>query len=504
LAAVLSEERVGESTDNLATNAPNRSHRGLRKWLVVFSVLVVSHAISAKIGYDRLNGSTLPGLTIHSPLSDWVSATHGMDASSYLETAQNFAAGNGVVANGTLGVENTLGPFCYWGPGTPVVLGTWLRLTGGTTVWSCFLFSALVQLLAGGIAVATAALFTRHMWPLAATAFLSGCFPPLQMYFYSKTLVSSEIVALVPLGLVFFALCLAELKRAKPTAHPISILACFAVAGVCLGIASLVRDSLSTFASFIAIGFLITTKPRNLRQWGIALASGLLLVATIEAVRYPVKRWNRYRINHRVVSTSRDIAVWQVGLWANHDSNPWYQEAGIGFGEYLDPDAAQQVEAYFAAKKPQPALYSFAQLVQAIWNHPWEAIQFKVSRLPVLWFGIGRQSQADQGFRALWCGLLYAIFVGYIAARVKYRFSIPMTLYLYPLFLAGASVLIHYEFRYTFPMWQMFIVLPALWAAHATERATATATEPANAPSANPLETSRNNQSSSKELLSLT
>ncbi len=136
---------------------------------------------------------------------EWAKAAPGTDASVYLSVAMNFAKGKGLVQGPNRYYSNDH-PYCFWGPGTPFVLGEWLRLTHGKTVWSCFLFSALVQLIWGAIAVATAAIFTRRTWVLAATAFLSGCCPPLHQYFYSQALTCSEIVALVPLGMMFFAL----------------------------------------------------------------------------------------------------------------------------------------------------------------------------------------------------------------------------------------------------------------------------------------------------------
>ncbi len=459
-----------ELTENRSATSLIQRRQTVRKWAIVLAVLFVSHAVSATIGYDRLNRNVYPDLTINSPLEAWIQATHGMDVSSYLEAAQNFATGKGITTLGALGSPNKLGPFSYWGPGTPFILGTWLKWTGGTTIWSCFLFSAVAQLIAGGIAVATAALFTRRTWALTTTAALSGCFPPLHVYFYSESLGSSEIVALIPLGMMFFALCMAWIKRANPETRSITIIIWFGAAGLWIGLASLVRDSLSTFASFVAIVSLLTARPRTFRQWGLAITSGLLLIVATEAVRYPVKSWNRHRINQRVVSTSRDVAVWRVGLWAKHDADAWYERAGIGFGEYLDPEAAKRVEQYYAESKPQPALYSLTQLLQAVRNHPLEALRFKLSRLGVLWLGTRWQTQPYRIITKASCVLLYLCFFAYIIARIKTLWSIPAPLYLYPLFVVCALVLIHFEFRYTFPMWQMFIVLPAFWAAHLAER----------------------------------
>ena len=190
--------------------------QSLTKWALIAGVLVTTHLLSAKIGYDRLNGGVFPGLTIHSPLKEWVKATGDADAGVYLSVAMNFAKGKGLV-QGPNQYYPSDHPYCFWGPGTPFALGEWLRLTHGQTVWSCFLFSALLQLIWGAIAVATAAVFTTRTSVLVATAFLSGCCPPLHQYFYSGMLTCSEIVVLVPLGMMFLALSKASQQRTLGT-----------------------------------------------------------------------------------------------------------------------------------------------------------------------------------------------------------------------------------------------------------------------------------------------
>ncbi len=344
----------------------------------------------------------------------------------------------------------------------------------------------LLQLIAGAIAVMTAALFTRKTWALSATAALSACFPPLPIYLYSESLVSSEVVALIPLGMMFFALSVAILKRNNPNSCAVFILMWFAAAGMWLGIASLVRDSLNTFAVFIAICLLLTIRPWSWRQFSIAIIAGLLLVGTTEAVRYPVKRWNMRRVGLPVVSTSRDVAVWLTGLWSPHDAYKWYDVCGIGLGQYLEPAAAERVNQYFRDDKPHASLYSFDELLQAVAKHPLKALWFKISRLPVLWLGTPFQAHEFLILNVACAMAMYAVFFAYLFVRIKAGRSIPLTLWLYPAFLACASTLIHFEFRYTFPMWQMFIVLPAFWALHLAERdaeiASAATTSPNDKP----------------------
>src|SRR5436190_15421005 len=71
--------------------------QSLTNWALIAGVLVTTHLLSAKIGYDRRNGNVFPGLTIHSQLNELAKATEGADASVYLSVAMNFAKGKGLV-----------------------------------------------------------------------------------------------------------------------------------------------------------------------------------------------------------------------------------------------------------------------------------------------------------------------------------------------------------------------------------------------------------------------
>ena len=87
-----------------------------------------------------------------------------------------------------------------------MAFGWWLRLVGGRTMLTLFLFAVAVQLFFGVMSVATASLYTRNTLSLALTAFCTGLCPPLQEWFYGSYLTSSEIVSLVPLSAMMFAL----------------------------------------------------------------------------------------------------------------------------------------------------------------------------------------------------------------------------------------------------------------------------------------------------------
>jgi len=145
-----------------------------------------------------------------------------------------------------------------------------------------------------------------------------------------------------------------------------------------------------------------------------------------------------------------------------HDDAEWYKSAGIGFGEYLDPDAALRVDAYYQSGKKHADLYSQTQLLQAIWKRPRDALAFKVVRLPVLWLGTVPWPDAALTRVSMWCIAMYVILAVFCVVQRVRRRAIPEVLYLYLLLILFASAVIHFEFRYTFPIWNTLIMVPGL------------------------------------------
>jgi hypothetical protein len=266
------------------------------------------------------------------------------------------------------------------------------------------------------------------------------------------------------------------------------VLRWFGLAGVLIGLHSLVRDSGAAFATFIACFLIGRAVLADRRRMLLAVATAAIVLAGVAAVREPVKLWNQRRISIFTVCTSSEGAIWRYGLWMRHDQYDWFQSAGIGFGEYLDPDAATRVEEYYNAKRPLPELYSLRQLAQAVAKRPADAVAFKVSRLPVLWLGTDRWPKVQWGLVPTWCLGFYLLLLGLVGMRLRHRERIPEPLYLYLLLIMCASPLIHFEFRYTFPIWNTLVLVPGLLVAtlsrdgqHRDASKQATSREPATA-----------------------
>ena len=441
------------------------------KWSFIAAVLLAAHGYTAWWSARRFSGggvqSPSGALQLSMSFDRWTSHDPHGDPTVYLNVARNLAAGRGMVER----VPNSDPPryeqFNRWGPGTPAVLGGWLWLFGGQTMWTFFWFAAAAQLMFGMLAVATAALWTRNALALSTVALFTGYCPPLRDFFYGLEMTSAETAALVPLALAFFILAKALLvyretsvAADRETWRRIGLW--FLTAGMMIGLASLCRDCTRVFAVFVVAFLLARGMLTGRRRLALAACAAILLLAGVYVVRYPVQLWNKSRTGRSVVCQTSEGCIFRYGLWYRHDALPWYDTPGIGFGEYLDPTAAERVEAYFQSGKPQPDLYSAGQLLQAIVHRPHDALVFKAARLPVLWLAADRWPDVRWGEAQRWCLGMYGLLAIYCGLQYRRRQPIPEVLYLYLFLVACALPLIHFEFRYTIPVWNTLVIVPGL------------------------------------------
>ena len=128
-----------------------------QKWLAIGGVLLATHLASAwrySDRYDRgIVATPLGTMSLDLAFDQWSRTAAGADSTVYLEVARNFASGKGVVWQLPNSDPPRSEPFYFWGPGTPVVLGAWLKLAGGQTMRTFFVFSVLCQILFGVMAI---------------------------------------------------------------------------------------------------------------------------------------------------------------------------------------------------------------------------------------------------------------------------------------------------------------------------------------------------------------
>ncbi|HZZ71927.1 MAG TPA: hypothetical protein VFE24_06710 [Pirellulales bacterium] len=451
------------ATDN---GLASRFRGSLRRWWIPLVVLLLGNAVTAYLGQLRINrGQAVPGMTLDSTQDEWVFATKDYDDwSKYLHVAQNMVAGRGVV-NRIEGTEPLqYQPFVSWAPGTSCVLAVWLLITGGTTMWTIFWFVVLAEFLFGVIALATAQLYTQRTSSLAICAFFAGFCPALADVFFSVRMTSSEITSLVPIGLAMYALSKAFLLKENPAASVKQIALWFLAAGVWLGLASLIRDFLGTFGTFVALFLVVQMAVANWRKLGVALLFAAAVVVPIESIRLPVKIWNQHRVGQFVVSSwARDL-IMRHELWDAHDQDKNYFKEifGVGFGAYLNPTVAAQVQKEFDDNQPWASVHSAYEFVRLVLRYPRRAFMYKLSRIPVMWFNTMQLPYTQFTFVSFWCLGMYGMFFWYLVWRWRSGQHIPETMYLYPLYLFLASFIIHSEFRYSFPCWHTWVIIPGL------------------------------------------
>lgn len=460
-----------------------------RKWLIVAVVLVATHAASAAFYAHRYASHRIwtPArpMTLDLTFDQWAAAASGADSTTYLQVAENVAAGKGVVSTIPKTNPPATKPFMFWGPGAPLAFGCWLWLFGGRTMFTFFAFSVVAQLVAGALAVATAALWTRSTVALSLVAICSGFCPPLQTFFYGVHLTSSEIVTLPILALLFFVLNKAFLAWREPREPnvgasdeysriktfcrkllPVGIVPrvwfWFAIAGVLIGCASLSRDCERVIGPFVAVFLVSRAVVFDRRRLAAAIAIAIVVLTGEHAMRLPVQIWNKLRGGRSTICIASEGCIWRYGLWVKHDAEDWYQSAGLGFGEYLDPDAAIRVNDYYLAGKPNGDSYSMVQFAKAVLRRPLDAIEFKAVRLPVLWLSADIWPRTKLTFISVWCIGMYGLLGAFCLVQLVRRRTIPEVLYLYVLLIFAASALIHFEFRYTFPIWNTLIMAPGL------------------------------------------
>jgi len=175
-------------------------------------------------------------------------------------------------------------------------------------------------------------------------------------------------------------------------------------------------------------------------------------------MRQPVKYWNKHRAGIAEVAMT-DNSLWRHVIWSKTDSVNWYYTSGIGLGHTLDPEAASRVEKAFADGHGTPWM-SFKELMIAVIKNPLKALDFKIKRLPVLFLGTVEWPNSTLSLISGWCIAFYLLLFTYLILCVIKKTWPAEILYLYFCFLLASSVLIHFEFRYSFPCWLTLNLVP--------------------------------------------
>jgi len=411
--------------------------------------------------YQGLQEFKSQALDLHMPVSTWVAKFPFADSTSYLQVGQNFAHGHGI--NGCAEPTCTSGvytPFVYWGPGAAWVLGMVMKISHQDTMFQFFVFLILSQIVVACLAGSMMRLLTQNQWIIGITVFLSALGIHMQRYVFGVGLTSSEVTGLIPFSIFFYLLLRLWIRLwgSSDSAHQKEILCLAGLAGITIGLVSLIRDSNFQFAKFLLVGIPLLALIRDRRKFVLSLGVGMLLVGLAASVRLPILKWNKKRIGVAVMATSSNI--WHESVWLQHDAADWYIDTGIGMAQYLDPQAAIDVKKAYE-NGTGGNFYSFRRCLGVLLSNPLRVIKFKAVRLPIL-LGTSHWPESKLAPFVVWCFCFYLMLAIYLlrAAMAKY-WPLDVT-YFYMLFLACSSLFIHFEFRYTYPIWITLYLVPGL------------------------------------------
>jgi len=433
-----------------------------QKPVLVLACLILGIGIFAYEGYQTFYVTKILGMDLRTPVQTWITAIKGSDSGAYLQAAYNFANGHGLtVCADTTCADGIYRPFIYWGPGTPWIFGMLMKLTGQESMLPFFIFLIVSQAVVAWFAGATVALFTANPWLRGGTVFLAALGIPMKIFYFSPGLTSSENAHLIPFAAFFYFLT--KMFCEFWTTQSGSTKAVFrsaGLAGFLLGIVSLIRDSNYQFALFLLVAIPLLAFFRDRTRVKLGIKVGLLLLVVAFSVRFPVQRWNKKRVGAAIIASSSNL--WREGVWFKHDEAYWYYEPGFGMAEYLDPSAAADVaKAYHDHTGGD--FYSFRRWLGVIVTNPVRALHFKVQRLPIF---LGTRPWPDSVvyFISVWCAAFYLLLATYLVRAAVRRTWPNEVTYLYMVFLGCCLPIIHFEFRYSFPIWFTLPLVPAFLA----------------------------------------
>lgn len=419
----------------------------------------------------------LRDLTLQESPQKWIDALGTADAGAYLGTALQYSVSGRLDRYCSECSPPELQPFYFWGPGAPLGFGLVFKWFGSSDMQAIFWFVAFLELVTLLISLWILCRLTDNLIGISVGILFLAFNLPFKVLYYGNDgflwkpqaplLTASEPPALLffALGLGAVSFGLAQLWREVDSRFS-SILS-FAIAGLCFGLSSLVRDSSAQFANFVAVAIVLLVLSRDRKRWIQAITGATLLALFTHGIRYPVQQWNKRRIGYAVVSTSGGTnAIWRYGVWGDYSTpdpanRQWIENSGLGFGSWLEPEVAREIREDYSHGVKGVDERAKKEYLRALFNHPLEALNFKFTRIKHLLFNADVWPASHYWPISIYCMVLY-IFLGlhFLCCLLRREWPIEV-FYLYPVFIFMAGVLIHFEFRYTFPSLLTLQLIPA-------------------------------------------
>jgi hypothetical protein len=393
--------------------------------------------------YAKDKYHTDPGsLRLDQSYTRWALNLPPSDAYNYLRTGLGFADGRGLNIKAITFEDpdsHNYIPYYHQGPGTPVAIGTIIKLFGRDSVLPYFLFISTIHFLT----VMLTCFFARFFFVDEAYVFGAGllsllCLPAIDSnlgvgFFWSEPL-AAPCVLIAFIAVTWFWKDNQSYKK--------SLLAGL-VFGSTLAIGSYFRDIYTTFAQFSVVVLLLVgcLQRKRLKQ---ILVFGLISIVALSVIQLPWKKRNNWYFKQFSMSGTTYCAA---GLWAltwdsSRDIIPSYG-GGLGLGSHLAPEKSVEVLNKLSQNPKSGSAYALNCLIDAICKNPLEAIRYKFHSYDSLWFG-----QLSCPYIYWWSVFSTAsFFIFLFYSRLKFEPG----LVLFPLFLLCISPIIQYEHRYAQP-----------------------------------------------------
>jgi hypothetical protein len=398
--------------------------------------------------YTEKTYNSRPGeLRLASSYKDWALGLTGCDGFNYIRAGLSVAAGKGLNIQ-DITVENpdsqSLVPYYMQGPGTPLVIGSVIKMFGNKDIAAYFVLVSVLHFLCAIITCWLASFyFTDRRLVLTSGLLSLLCAPALDTNF-GAGLFWSEPLVLPFLGLALG--CLISFWH-KVCSENISLRGSASLGlcyGILLGIATYFRDTYTGFFYFSVCFVLLTAFicKSHIKTAVFALIS----VVMFTAIQYPWKKHNYFYYREFSMSGTTYCAsgLWKL-IWSSSTDSSVGYSAGIGLGDHLAPEKSVPVLLAIAKDRKKGSELALSCLVDAVRKQPLEAIKFKLKNYDVFWFG-----EHSCPLIYAWCCICALFFV--ICLFLK-PFKTLATLIVMPLFFVVFSILMHYEPRYVQPFY---------------------------------------------------
>jgi hypothetical protein len=406
--------------------------------------------------YAQIKYHTDPGsLRLDQSYTRWALNVEPSDAYNYLRAGLGFADGRGLNIKAITFEDpdsHNYIPYYYQAPGTPVAIGTFIKLFGTNSVLPYFVFVSTVHFftalltcflasfyLAGEVYIFGAGVLSLLCLPVIDSNLGAGCF-------WSEPLAAPFVL----IALISVTAFWKNNARSYSTACVTAL-----IFGASLAVSSYFRDIYTSFVQFSLVILLLAGCFERYRLKQIFVFATISMIV-LSMIQQPWKKRNNWYFKEYSMSASTYCGA---GLWAlTWDSSRAIipsLSGGIGLGSYLAPEKSAEVLIKLSQNRKEGGAYAFKCLMEAVCRRPWDAIKHQLRFYDVLWFG-----QDACPYIYLWCVVSSASFLMFLCYS---RFKFEPGLWLFPLFLLSLSPIIPYEHRYTHPFFLFVTPITAMY-----------------------------------------